>query len=45
MLANRIDAALAGSEEMGRNARARAEDYPVENAVNAIVELVSGMKR
>jgi len=40
LLANRIDAALAGSEEMGRSARVRAEDYPVEKAVNAIVDLV-----
>jgi UDP-glucose:(heptosyl)LPS alpha-1,3-glucosyltransferase len=43
LLAHRIDAALADSEEMGRNARVRAEDYPVENAVNAIAGLVSGM--
>ena len=44
LLAKRIDAALAGSKEMGRNARARAQDYPVEDAVNEITDLVSRMK-
>lgn len=41
LLSARIGAALADSEEMGRKARARAEECPVENAVSEIVSLIS----
>jgi len=42
LLSKRIESALADAQEMGRRARTLAEDYPIENAVDEIVGLVSG---
>jgi UDP-glucose:(heptosyl)LPS alpha-1,3-glucosyltransferase len=44
LLAKRITSALANYEKMGTRARAKAEEYPIDNAVNSIVELISGKR-
>jgi len=42
LLEERITSALAHGGEMGKRARAKAEEFPIENAVKEIVNLISG---
>jgi UDP-glucose:(heptosyl)LPS alpha-1,3-glucosyltransferase len=42
LLAERITSALADCENMGKMARAKAEEYPIDNAVSEIVNIISG---
>jgi UDP-glucose:(heptosyl)LPS alpha-1,3-glucosyltransferase len=42
LLSERITSALADCEKMGKSARAKAEEYSIDNAVNSIVGLISG---
>ncbi|MDO8281047.1 MAG: glycosyltransferase family 4 protein [Thermodesulfovibrionia bacterium] len=41
-IAVHISAALSDSEEMGRRARLKAEQFPIEKAVESIIETISG---
>jgi UDP-glucose:(heptosyl)LPS alpha-1,3-glucosyltransferase len=41
-LALKIQAALDRSEEMGKNARTRAEKYPIGKSIERIVNIISG---
>ena len=41
LLAEKITSALANSVSMGKRSRAKAEEYPINNSINKILELIS----